>query len=385
MKNEEWKKAVNLLLEQYWIVREEKMTEFDLIKKFETPLKIWFREKMGYELVVYRKIFARLEKIPAHPTPNLVLNPESFRNPMDYTVFFALLAFFENRYDETFLISEFCEELRSFLGEKDNRFLETHRNRLSLIRVFKYAVKTGILVQRDGDIDAFEEEVLFKIPPIAQFFIRQFPCTVGEGMLDPEQFIGLHAYDRRQLIYRTLLLEPSLLYERLSLDDVKYVKQQYEAIEVDIGRHTPFHLERFIEGILAVRDIPEGSVYQDYPSDTSISDISLQIADRLKEELKKGSLRPYNGWIDMNRNQWEQILHDLKDTYGEYWKKEYDDMKLGKWVEEITRYLFRWGMAELPDSYTVRISPHILRASGRINISKGVEKHELETESGIFD
>ncbi|MDU0203991.1 DUF2398 family protein [Paenibacillus sp. MAH-36] len=125
-KKDDLKRDSRLLLEQYWIVREEQQEEFDLVKKYESQLKTWFREKLGLELVIHRKVFARLEKIPAEANEYTVLEPDVFKSSMDYTVLFALFAFFEGRYDETFLISDFCEELRSTLGEQDDKFLEKH-------------------------------------------------------------------------------------------------------------------------------------------------------------------------------------------------------------------------------------------------------------------
>ncbi|SDN61601.1 TIGR02678 family protein [Paenibacillus sp. yr247] len=374
------KKASRLLLEQYWIVREEQQEEFDLVKKFEPQLKIWFREKLGFELVVHRKMFARLEKIPAVASEHMVLEPDVFKSSMDYTILFSLFAFFEGRYDETFLISDFCEELRANLGEQDEKFLEKHRNRLSLIRVFKYTMRMGILIHRDGDIDAFEKEVLFKIPPIARFFIRQFPCAVRDGLQNPDLFTGLPPKERRQRIYRTLLLEPALLFSRQEPEDVQYIKKQFPVLKKDLFIHTHFQAEFYTEGVICVRRDPEGSTMRDFPADSSISDLALQLAECLKLKYLNSDIMPDDaGSITMNRFDWEEMLLQLKNENSSYWKTDYADLKLESLDKEITRYLMSWGMIERPDAHTVIIAPHVVRVTGKIYL-KGEQVNEVETE-----
>ncbi|WP_010492532.1 TIGR02678 family protein [Paenibacillus elgii] len=379
-KRDELKRASRLLFEQYWIVREEQKEEFDLVKKYEPQLKIWFREKLGFELVVHRKMFARLEKIPSVANEHMVLNTDVFKSSMDYTILFSLFAFFEGRYDETFLISDFCEELRTNLGEQDEKFLEKHRNRLSLIRVFKYAMRMGILIHRDGDIDAFEKEVLFKIPPIARFFIRQFPCAVRDGLKNSDLFIGLPQQERRQRIYRKLLLEPALLFSRLEPEDVQYVKKQFPMLEKDLFNFTPFQAEYYREGVVCVRRDPEGSTLRDFPADSSIADVALQLAEILKLAYLNSDILPDNaGWVTMNQLDWERMLIKLKNENSPYWKADYADLKLESLDREITRYLMSWGMFERPDAHTVRIAPHVVRVTGKIFL-KGEQFNEVEAE-----
>jgi len=380
-KKDELRQASRILLDQYWIVREEQREEFDLVKKFEPQLKTWFREKLGLELVVHRKMFARLEKIPAAATEHLVLDADVFKSAMDYTILFALFAFLEGRYDETFLISDFCDELRSNLGEQDEKFLEKHRNRLSIIRVFKYAMRMGILINRDGDIEAFEKEVLFKVPPIARFFIRQFPCSVSEGLRNTDLFIGLEPEARRQRIYRKLLLEPSLLFSYMTdVEDVQFVKKEFPIIDKELYNFTPFEAELYQEGIICNRNDPEGSTLKDYPADSSISDIALQLGEVLKLAYLNGDLYPDNfGWITLSRLDWERLIKQLKIENSPYWKSEHADLRLDLLDREITSYFKAWGMIERPDDHTVRIAPHVVRITGKI-LHKGDQGNELEAE-----
>ncbi|MDF2651319.1 MAG: hypothetical protein K0Q73_7124 [Paenibacillus sp.] len=374
------KKATELLLEQYWIVQEDHPREFEIIKTFEQQLKAWFREKMGYELVIHRKMFARLEKIPAQANEYMVLDTEAFKTALDYTVLFSLLAFIETRYEEAFIISEFLNELRLNLGNENRQFLEKHRNRQSIIRVFKYAVKMGILEKRDGVIEEFEKEVLFKVPSIARFFIRQFPCEVQEGLQNPELWTGLTEVDRSQRLYRHLLLEPAIIFSEIETQDVQYLIHNFPVMAQDVYDHTPFRLEQYIEGVVAVRSDPEGSSMRDFPSDSSLSDVALQIAECLKlSYLDHELFVDRTGWVDMSSLDWHKLILDLKDKYGVYWKKDFsENLKADKLVEEISNYLVSWNMLKRVDAHTWRISPHMVRVTGKI-VDKGELKSELET------
>ncbi|CAG7651667.1 TIGR02678 family protein [Paenibacillus allorhizosphaerae] len=381
MNTEELRQASNLLLEQYWILQEEQPKDFELVRTHESLLRTWFRERLGYDLIVHRKIFARLEKIPARGSDNMALDPDVFKTPMDYTVLFALLSFLESRYDLTFLISEFLEELRIIIGEEDHLFLEKHRNRLSIIRVFKYAIKTGILINRDGDIDTFEKEVLFKVPSVARYFLRPFPCEVQEGLENPSLWAHLPEEDIKQRVYRLLLLEPALLFSEMAPEEVQYVKRNASFIAKDILEYTPFRFELYAEGAMLIRSDPEGSMARDYPSDSSLSDVALHLAERLKEYYLDHSLHPdHAGLVMMSTLEWRRHLLNLKKEYGTYWKKEYAvDLTDNKLVEEITKYLESWNMVQRPDAHSVRLSPTIVRVTGKI-VDKGEPKNELETD-----
>lgn len=381
--DEELKIAAQILLEHYWIVRDKNPNEFDLIKKYEPKLRLWFRDKAGFELVVHRKLFAKLEKIPASPSEHMTLDPDTFKRPMDYAIFFCLLSFFESHYDKAFLISEYCEHMLATFGEKE-QFLKNYPNRLSLIRIFKYAVKMGILIHRDGDLEHFENEVLYKVPQLARYFVRPFSCSVKEGLADYNVWLynsKLIGHSHRNM-YRKLLLEPVFLFSENETEDIEYAKKQRLIIEKDIAVHTPFQIEFFKEGLITVRDESEGRMVSDYPSDTPISDIVLQLAEILKIRYLQSEIEPEdNGCYIVSRLEWEECLIGIKSEVGEYWSQHYSTLSHNKLIQEIEDYLISWKMLHVSNKHTVSIAPHMLRITGKIT-SRGEKLHEMVTQPG---
>jgi len=380
--DEALKKAAQLLLEQYWIVRDKSPDEFDIIKKYEPRLRSWFRDKAGYNLSVHRKIFAKLEKIPASPNEHIILDTDTFKHPMDYAMFFCLLSFFESHYDKAFLISEFCEHMLSTFGEKD-QFLKDYSNRLSLIRVFKYAVKMGILIHRDGDLEHFENEVLYKVPQVARYFVRPFPCMVNEGLTNPYAWLKttMSILQPQQRVYRKLLLEPSFLFSENDDECVQYARIQRDVIEVDFSDHTPYHIEYFKEGIVTVRNEPQGRMISDYPSDTPISDIALQLAEKFKLKYLSNELEPDDdGWYSLSRVVWEESVLENKTENGDYWSQHFSQLSFSKLLQEIEAYLSSWNMIDGTSNHTVRIAPHMLRITGSV-AQKGERLYEMATLS----
>jgi uncharacterized protein (TIGR02678 family) len=382
--DERLKKAAQLLLEQYWVVRDKHPDEFDLIKKYEPRLRVWCRDKAGYNLIVHRKMFAKLEKIPANPSEHINLDADTFKRSMDYAIFFCLLSFFESYYDKAFLISEFCEHMLSTFAEKE-RFLKDYSNRLSLIRVFKYAVKMGILIHRDGDLENFENEVLYKVPHLARYFVRPFPCMVNEGLTNQNAWLNttLSILQPQQRIYRKLLLEPIFLFSENDEQDVKYTKIHRAIFEDDFADHTPYHIEYFNEGIVTVRDEPQGRMISDYPSDTPISDIALQLAEKLKY-LSNELVPDDEGWFSLSRLAWEEYVREDKTENGEYWSQHHSQLSFSKLLQEIEAYLSSWNMLFDSSNHTVRIAPHMLRITGAV-VKKGERIHEMVAQSNSAD
>ena len=81
---------VILLLDNYWILRETDPENYYRIKDKEPELRTFFREKLGYTLVINPHLI-RVTKIPGEAQAWMGIN--DFISPLDYSFLYLVLAF----------------------------------------------------------------------------------------------------------------------------------------------------------------------------------------------------------------------------------------------------------------------------------------------------
>jgi len=142
------REAAEHLLEQFWILRDEEPEKYQAVREREQVLRTYFLDKPGFRLVLHR-YFAKLEKIPAEPESWMGI--QDFQQARDYAVLCCLLAYLEGKaVDEQFLLSELCEELRTFYPGEDTLDWTHYEHRKSLVRVLRKAAELGIVKVVDG-------------------------------------------------------------------------------------------------------------------------------------------------------------------------------------------------------------------------------------------
>lgn len=181
---EELAEAIALLLESRWIARAADPEGYALIRRCETKLKAYFREKCGW-LFVRNPRFYKLEKIPA--VPEAWMGVQSFVETDDYVLLCCTMAYLEEReIEEQFLLSELCEDLLALYPESALHPLrwEVYTWRRSLVRTLGFLLEADVLRVVEDDSEGFLQdrggEALYEVTVLARYFLRTYPKDLQE-------------------------------------------------------------------------------------------------------------------------------------------------------------------------------------------------------------
>ena len=97
--NEVLKEELESLLNNFWILKDEKRELYYSIKRHQEQLREFTSKNLGSKLIIHDS-FIKLEKIPAYAAINLGIN--SFKEPTDYSFLCLLLLFLEDKTKGTY-------------------------------------------------------------------------------------------------------------------------------------------------------------------------------------------------------------------------------------------------------------------------------------------
>jgi len=248
--------ALLLLLENYWILREEQPEQYQLIRQYEPILRNYFFEKCGWRLVQHPQ-FYKLEKIPAEPEGWMGIT--DFQQPRDYALLCCVMAFVEEKnVDEQFLLSELCESILALYPHEtapdESLNWENYNHRRSLVRALKFAVETGLVRQVDGDSEQFamrrESEALYEVTLMARYFLRSYPKDLHQYSSLQELQSAEHFDEeaatgtgRRIRVYRQLLLTPAYNIAKARPEDFLYLRSMHKRLRDELESHTGLQFE----------------------------------------------------------------------------------------------------------------------------------------------
>ena len=97
-------KELEILLERYWIGKEEDKELYYRIKDAYPKLKGFLQDRMGYRLII-NPYLIKLEKLPGMPEPWMGI--EDFTDKLEYAFLCLLLTFLEDKgVEEQFILSQ---------------------------------------------------------------------------------------------------------------------------------------------------------------------------------------------------------------------------------------------------------------------------------------
>ena len=130
-------KGIRLLLENFWLTRDENREEYYEIKDNRLKIERFFSEKAGWKLIFNNRL-VKLEKIPAKVESFMGI--EEFKDTMDYCILCSLLMILEDKEDgEQFLLSSLTDRIKIYIKEYIEIDWLNYSHRQSLVRAFKYA------------------------------------------------------------------------------------------------------------------------------------------------------------------------------------------------------------------------------------------------------
>lgn len=379
---EEVQRCIRLLIERFWITRDENEELYYLIKDNEVELKAFFRDTFRYRLIITHEL-AKLEKIPVK-LYNWMGNKEvksqtTFKKQRDLVFLFCILAFIEGKgRDDQFSLQDICEAIQAYYPQVEGREQVTiiwkegtgYQNRLSLIRVLKYALKMKLIVDVDQYLDDFaadaEHDALFERTPYVSYFIRHFKDLFAwrnfddfTAFLEEEN----EAYiDGKHRFYRRLFLEPIVYHQEITEDEQDYVKRFYHTIENNVTKYTGYEYERFKHNsILTKTTASPGEVL--HPAGNMLSNLIVRLAGYLMEN-KTDDEFSFRNEMEISNQALQQILATLKKTDAAFWSKSFKQMSSEQLRLTVTDYLINWNFAEMKDDRTLTIKEGLFRVVG---------------------
>jgi len=375
---QEVKMCIDELLTRFWILKENDEQLYYTVRDHEYELKAFFKEHFQFRLLITYEMI-KLEKIPVTAYEWMgekqINGTKTFQKPRDFAFFFKVLAFLESKtHDQQFSLQDVCEYIEmKYPSEEAIIWKEGagYQNRLTLIRVLKYALKMNLLVMVDQHIEDFagdsSHDVLFEKTPYGTHYVRQFKEDVStwRNFDDVEVYLkkeNAEFITRKHRYYRRLFLEPVVYHHETTDDEQRYFKQFYEKVENQILRYTDYQFEFYKDCSMLIKEVYT-SADTSYPSDSILPTISMSFATYLIEHKNNFHFTTQNE-VTLSYEQLNNILTRLKESYSPYWTKAYKTKGVASIREELIRFLINWNFASRISDTSIVVKEGIFRIVG---------------------
>lgn len=359
--------ALSELCSKRWIIKEKDKEKYYQIKDTIGMWQELIRDKLGYRLIDNSYVL-KLEKLPGEAQPWMGIT--EFQSKEEYVLFCLVLMFLEDKEkEEAFVLSQLTEYLQANYPEGQLEWT-VFENRRKLIRVMKYAMKQGLILNNDGNEDDFasalETEVLYENTGISKYFARSFTQDISE-FTKPEDFFQSDWMEmnedrgiiRRQRVYRKLLLSPGVYREQDKDEDFAYIKSFRSSLEHD--------LEAILDGSLHVHRTSAFFILDEmenagcsFPGNNNLSDAILLVFSMLQQEIKVGNYMVKNNeTIVLSQDEFNRLLIRCKQTYGSGFAKKYrEEMSEEAFAAFIKESMLEYGMIQVdPITEDVTVMP----------------------------
>lgn len=348
-------KELEMLLENFWIIKEKNVEIYHSIKDAGGRLREFIGEKLGYRLVV-NPYLIKLEKLPGRPESWMGIR--DFDSQEQYAMFCLLLAFLEDRSEgEQFVLSQITEYIQSTWPGREKIDWTLYRQRRSLVKVLRFAADMYLIRVDDGDegrfMDAEDAEVLYDSTGLSRYFVRNFATNI----LDYSNWKDIEAGEwleadrdrgrvRRNRVYRRLVMSPAVYNEGGEDSDYDYIRHYRNLLQKDLNAMTGGSLHVHKNGAFLVFDAYR-SFKDVFPGSGAISDIVLQVNAEIVERVRNGLLqRREDDVVVMSEAGFDAMIEDVRNKQYRGWSKEYREMGLQALCFSVTEYMEGYGMAE---------------------------------------
>lgn len=349
---------IEQLLQQRWILKKQNPQLYYEIKDNQKELRKKLQDRFGYVLII-NPLLAKLEKIPGKAEAWMGI--QEFETIQEYQMFCYLLMYLEDKeIEEQFVLSMLSEyiQLRFPQGQVS---WNSYQCRRQLIHVLQYALKYNLILQSDGDQDAFlkneESEVLYENTGNSRYFMRTFARDILTFQ-NPEDFMQSEWVDmeenrgivRRQRSYRRLLLScgvyPSLDKEKD--EDYTYIRNYRGKIEQDFRSmfSCDLHVHSSSAYLMLEEDCSMGKIF---PQNGALHDLMLVFHSEIHKKLSKYTLRlSANEVLIMEKEKTLTLMHTVVKRNRALLPKKYQEEALSaqKLVENLYTMFLLYGFME---------------------------------------
>lgn len=375
------REGITLLLENFWFTRKYHLDKYLLVRQNRKELQKYFIDNFGYQLIVNNAV-VKLEKIPSKTAGWMGI--QDFTDPLDYAFFMAVLSYLEEKSaDDIFIVSMLSEYVKQFLSQEMDVKWENYRQRLSFVRVMKYAEKQHLLEVMEGEIDLYKDdetiEVLYRPTMISKYFMRFFSKPVEEfqsrkEMLEDRwKIAGFETPKiRRQSISRKLLTSPVVYRNELDDEEKRYFANYGYSITDAFEEYTPYELETYRNEILLISKERNVKIEQ-YPDGKMLSQIALQFGYFIQKKVMENEELPEFEW-EIPRFVFEKCVEEFQAVNAHGWSKEYRNQYPEMIAKELTAYFQDWKMLK-EEGHSIILYPVITRIGDQYPIEYRFQRY----------
>ncbi|EFG89072.1 hypothetical protein CLCAR_1256 [Clostridium carboxidivorans P7] len=297
----------------------------------------------------------KLEKIPGRAEGWMGI--EGFTDIKEYIFFVILLMYLEDKNKEEQFVLSFVTEYISNQYQNEKIDWTKYSNRKSLVKVIKLALKLGIMKNNDGDEDEFSSnenaDVLYESTGISRYIVRSFSKDIMEceslEELMHHNFEGVEQDKgmlRRNRVYRRLLLSPVVYNGGTEDSDYDYIKKFRSSLQENFENNLGWDLHVHKNGALIVLS-DDNKIGDLFPSMKGESEAILLFGKLIREKLEEGKLvLNLNDEIVLSRENFNELLLELRNKKGSGFKKELRDSKDEYFIDVLLNYMKDFLMVE---------------------------------------
>jgi uncharacterized protein (TIGR02678 family) len=367
-------KEFEILLENYWILKERDPDLYQSIKDASPKLKPFLENKLGYRLMI-NPYLIKLEKLPGEVEGWMGI--EEFEDRLEYALLCLLLVFLEDfGAQEQFVLSQVTEFVQSVFPGPEKIDWTLFRHRKYLVRVLNFATDISLIKVDDGNDRDFttsvDTEVLYGSTGISRYLVRYFSRNIlayhSWTDLENDEWLELNrdrGTVRRHRVYRRVFLSPALYSKGIDDPDFFYVKNFRSIIGKDVEEYldSQFHVHK-TSAFLVLND--DKQFKSTFPDQKTISGIALQVNTAIRHLIAAGQIQVReDDTILLSRIRLEQIIDQCRTEYAGGWSKEFREMPVTRLYDEVLAYLAGFSMIEPgSDRQEIRLLPLVGKVTG---------------------
>ncbi len=348
--------AIDLLLNNYWIIRDKNKDDYYAIKHEinDKNIKRFIQEMLGWKLI-HTEHLIKLEKIPSHA--EAFMGIQEFTDIKDYCFLCAVLMYLEDKEDNSqFLLSDLIKYVETIISSYMEVDWTSFSLRKSLVRVLQYVENKGMLKTYEGDSSLYSREqtseVLYENTGLSRYFATNFPLDITNiniyNDFEKKQMEELEddkGNIRTNRVFRQLVVCPSLYWDDQNNPDALYVKNKRNYIASNIERNMDATLE-LSKNNASIVFVDNQGIGDTHPKTSMLSEIVLLVNHELyiaAQDKRKLSIND-DDTITVSVNKFNDILIKLKNKYQALWSKEYREMPYERYIEVVKEYMTNWLM-----------------------------------------
>lgn len=287
------------LFSRQWIIKKEDSELYYQVKDHAKEIRKKLQDKFGYALIM-NPYLIKLEKIPGKAEPWMGI--QDFQTPKEYQMLCYLLMFLEDKSaEDQFVLSNITEYVQVQFVKEPLDLTKFHV-RKAFVRVLRYAIRIGLMLQVDGEDELFLQsetaEVLYENTGVSKYMMRNFTTDIMKyEQLEDFENSGWFGMDedrgiiRRQRIYRRLSLSPGVYKHSVKEDeDFNYIRNYRNKMEQDFQNLFSCELQvHASSAYLILKD--DGKMGKTFPSNTTKDDLLLLANGEIRRRIKNYSWR----------------------------------------------------------------------------------------------